>query len=187
LLHFACKSWWTRRYSWNTKRPQPPPKSMGDLLVNIAHSWLTPRYRPYKPNWRNLAKSTKRHIYRSRAFHRYQYQMSGPPRFRDIARTRNPDFWPISANLTTTDWPKLAKITKRHIYRSRAFHRYQYQMSGPPRFWDIARTRKRWRTDRQTDRRTDRRRDTPNLYQGWGLITWTYCTLSCLKHYYRQF
>ena len=34
-------------------------------------------------------KSTKRHIYRSRAFHWYQNQLSGPPRFRDIARTNS--------------------------------------------------------------------------------------------------
>ena len=98
-------------------------------------------------DWPNLVKSTKRHIYRSRAFHWYQNQMSGPPRFRDIARTRkrceNPYFWPISANLTMTDWPNLAKSTKRHIYRSRAFHWYPNQMSVPLRFRDIGRTRKR--------------------------------------------
>ena len=95
-----------------------------------------------------------------------------------LARTSSslekPLFWAILANLTTSGGVFLTEMVKRHIYGPRPFIWAYNQVSMTFRSKVLARTRKRWQTDRQTDRRTDGQTDGhpnsigPQLW-GWGL------------------
>ena len=130
---FCICPYLTRKYLWNTNRPQPPPNSKGYGLCRFKIYFL------WKPLFLvNLTTS-------GRVF------------------PEKPLFWAILANLTTSGGVVLTEMVKRHIYGPRPFIWAYNQVSMTFRSKVLVRTRKRWQTDRQTDRQTDGQTDTPTL------------------------
>ena len=86
-------------------------------------------------------------------------------------RSWKPLFWANLPNLTTSCRMDLTEMVKRRIYGPKPFIWAYNQVSMTFHSKVVARTRKRWQTDRQTDGQTDGR--TPQLYRPptFGLIS----------------
>ena len=114
-----------------------------------------------------LTEMVKRHIYGPRLFIWAYNQVSITFRSKVLGRTslslEKTLFWAILPNLTTSGRVVLTQMVKRHIYRPRPFIWAHNQVFMTFRSKVLARTRKRWQTDRRTDGQTDGRTDTPTL------------------------
>ena len=166
-LHLFC----SYKYSVNTNRPQRPQSRF-----RVFQKSLWPSVQKFYPVqaqvlknryfwlfWQILqlpvvfyTKMVKRHIYRSIPFIWAYNQVSMTFRSKVLARTSLSLEKPIYlAILTTSGRVFLTEMVKRHIYGPRPFIWTYNQVSMTFHSKLLARTRKRWQTDRQTDGRTD--------------------------------
>ena len=86
----------TRKYMWNTKRPQPTPDSKEYWLSRICPCFgkskflgILAKFGHYR--WPNLAKTVKRHIYSPRPFIWSYSQVSTTIRYKETAWKRIDD------------------------------------------------------------------------------------------------
>ena len=130
----------TRKYLWNTKRPQPPPDSKGYWLSRICPCFGNSKLLG------NFGQSGGRicqmaHLY-AKTFH-----MSLFPGLYDHPLQRNSleklmfrktDILDILAKFGHLRWPNMAKTVKRHIYRPRPFICAYSQVSTTIRYKETA-------------------------------------------------